>query len=120
MSIRMKHEAIKALDSNVYYVIQNGETFVAYDTNDNVVEFDNSKVNTKSRTSNCKRFKESKRRKAKNSQKQIGLSSKKEKKVVRYPTSLIGKHTDKHLEISLIVQHHLMMLHGRRNQNEFN
>ena len=47
MSIRMKHEAIKALDSNVYYVIQNGETFVAYDTNDNVVEFDNSAVNTK-------------------------------------------------------------------------
>ena len=43
----MKHEAIKALDSNVYYVIQNGETFVAYDTNDNVVEFDNSAVNTK-------------------------------------------------------------------------
>ena len=25
--------------------------------------------------------------------------------------TLIGKHTDKHLEISLIVQHHLMMLH---------
>ena len=47
MSIRMKHEAIKALDSNVYYVIQSGETFVAYDTNDSVVEFDNSAVNTK-------------------------------------------------------------------------
>lgn len=47
MSIRMKHEAIKALDSNVYYVIQNGETFVAYDSNDNVVEFNNSAVNTK-------------------------------------------------------------------------
>jgi hypothetical protein len=43
----MKHEAIKALDSNVYYVIQDGETFVAYDSNDKVVKFDDSAVNKK-------------------------------------------------------------------------
>ena len=43
----LQSEAIKALDSNVYYVIQDGETFVAYDSNDKVVKFDDSAVNKK-------------------------------------------------------------------------